>query len=190
MKISHIYLDMDGVLCDFVGAALRIHKRLDALDHWPAGEWDIAKVLGISTDEFWAPIDHHAEHFWAGLEPYPWLNNLVNLLESTGAPITIASSPSYDPYSAAGKLMWLKKHLPQFKRRYLLGGEKHLLARPNAVLIDDNDQGVYQFHTAGGWGITFPQPWNQLSFVGESVKVEMVKRSIEAILASYLPARG
>jgi hypothetical protein len=183
MKINHIFLDMDGVLCDFVGAALRIHKRLDALEAWPKGEWDIAKVLGISTEDFWATIDHHAEHFWADLQPYPWMNDLVRLLESFGIPITIASSPSYDPYSAAGKLMWLKRHLPQFKRRYLLGSEKHLLAMPGTVLIDDNDDGTLRFSDAGGWAVLFPQPWNQLSFVGESVKVEIVKRSIETALA-------
>jgi len=182
MRITHIYLDMDGVLCDFVGAALRVHRQLDALDHWPAGEWDIAKVLRVKSEEFWWRIDHHGERFWASLQPYPWAADLVRLLESMSVPITIASSLSYDPYSAAGKLQWLSEHFPQFKRRYLLGSEKHLLAKPGAVLIDDNDQGVEDFRQAGGQAVLFPQAWNRRFDVKDQDKLSCVVNGLSKII--------
>lgn len=182
MRINQIYLDMDGVLCDFVGAALRVHKRMDALDAWPKGEWDIANVLGVKEHEFWARIDYHGEHFWADLQPYPWMNGLVKMLSCYSIPIMIASSPSYDPYSAAGKLLWLDRYLPQFRRRYFFGGAKHLLASPWAVLIDDNDKNVDEFRKSGGKAVLFPQPWNHGPDVKAEDKVSYVADCLIGIL--------
>ena len=45
-------------------------------------------------------------------------------------------------------------------RRYALTPQKHLLAGPNRILIDDNDRNIEAFRAAGGIGILFPQPWN------------------------------
>jgi 5'(3')-deoxyribonucleotidase len=181
MKITHIYLDMDGVLCDWVGAALRVHNRMEVLDAWPQGEWDIAKVLGMEPEDFWRRIDHRSEGFWATLSPYPWMRRLVELLESLAAPITIASAPSDDPFSAAGKLIWINKHLPQFAQRYQLGLEKHLLARPDTLLIDDNERTVEDFLAAGGLAMLFPQPWNSNHHV--KFKMAFVKGYLETVLS-------
>ena len=48
-------LDMDGVLCDFHGAACKIHGRQPS--PWPAGKWDIAAELGLTDRAFWDPIE-------------------------------------------------------------------------------------------------------------------------------------
>lgn len=62
-----IYLDMDGVLCDFVGAACKLHGR----DPATVTHWNFFKDWGMTAEEFWRPIHEAGEDFWANLEPYP-----------------------------------------------------------------------------------------------------------------------
>jgi 5'(3')-deoxyribonucleotidase len=162
VKINHIFLDMDDVLCDFVGGVLRLVHREDALQHWPTGQWHIHKVLGIDSHELQSVIDHHGEHFWAGLKPLPWAEELVHICESF-ATVSIASIPSHSPYSAAGKLQWIERHFPKFSREYDLCTNKARLATDCCVLIDDNERNTDEFQEAGGRGVLFPQPWNSYS---------------------------
>tara|TARA_B100000700_G_C14367978_1_gene544625 strand:+ start:90 stop:317 length:228 start_codon:yes stop_codon:yes gene_type:complete len=42
----------------------------------------------------------------------------------------------------------------------MLGSHKHLLAKPDVVLIDDSDEKCRKFIEAGGHAILLPQPWN------------------------------
>ena len=44
-----IFLDMDGVVADFVGAACKVHgKEVEGV-----GCWNFFEKWGISEDEFW-----------------------------------------------------------------------------------------------------------------------------------------
>ena len=155
-----LLVDMDGVLVDFVTAALRLHDRLEVLQDWPAGEWDMSEVMGISGPEFWGPIAEAGADFWATLEPYPWCDDLFELVESTG-PWCILTSPSGDPFCAAGKIAWLQRRFGRGFRRFLIGPPKWVCARPDQLLIDDNDTNVDRFRERGGRAILFPQPWNR-----------------------------
>lgn len=155
----HILLDMDGVVADFVTAALALHGQPDALAAWPPGEWDMAKVLGISTSAFWKPIDQMGADYWAGLEPYPWAAELIALIQES-APYAILSSPGLGAEAPTGKIHWLRKHVKPNFANYLFGHQKWLCARPDQVLIDDRDKNIDQFVAAGGHGILFPQVWN------------------------------
>lgn len=161
MTIDHVFLDMDGVLCDFVTPALSLHKRADALQTWPAGTWDIASVLGVSDEEFWKPINEAGHDFWFSLQPYPWMDRLVSLVTLV-SDWTIASSPSQCHHSASGKVAWLDKYFGFPFRKYLLGPDKHHLGKPGHLLIDDNDKNCCEFEARGGKAILFPQPWNEL----------------------------
>jgi len=51
-SLEQIFLDMDGVLADFVRATLFLRGQTDLLLTWPNGERDIYKVMGISKSEF------------------------------------------------------------------------------------------------------------------------------------------
>lgn len=161
--LEHIFLDMDGVLTDFVGASLQLHGRADAMQNWPLGERDIAKVLNISRTQYWRVIDEQGADFWAALEPFPWLAELLEVSRSF-APITILTSPSIAPSCLEGKVRWLHRHFPKVNGRhfmdYLIGNQKHLLAAPRRVLVDDADSNVDSFRAAGGKAILFPQAWN------------------------------
>jgi len=159
MAIDQILLDMDGVISDFVTAALTVHDRLDAFENWPDGEWDIPTVLGISGSQFWKKIDARGHRFWSGLAPYSWTHELVDAIRGT-APFTILSSPSMHAECPTGKINWLREHLETGFHDFMFGRSKHLCAKPNAVLIDDSDINVDRFRTCGGHAILFPQRWN------------------------------
>ena len=163
MTIQHVFLDMDGVLTDFIGAALRAHGRSEFLEHWPPGERDAPKALGISRRQFWSAIDAQGSDFWAELDPYPWVGELLQRVEAV-APFSVLTAPSLSPSSLKGKVRWMYEHFPGSKGRrfrdFLIGPQKHLLARPGHLLIDDTGATVDAFRANGGQAILFPQAWN------------------------------
>ena len=158
--ISHVLLDMDGVLCDFVSAAMRVHGFSYDEALWPEGQDALFDTLGVSVSEFWREIDRFDEEqgFWARLKAYSWFQDLVAMVEPIG--FTIATSPSSDPFCASGKVQWLHRHFGETFNNYMVGSQKSLLAARGRVLIDDRDKECDRFREAGGEAIVFPQPWN------------------------------
>jgi 5'(3')-deoxyribonucleotidase len=159
----HIFLDMDGVLTDFVSATVALHGRAEVLDAWPLGDRNVPAVLGISRTEYWRLIDEQGASFWAGLAPFPWFEELVALVRQF-APMTILTAPSLSPCCLDGKVQWLYNHFPKVRGKrftdFIIGPQKHLLAQPSRVLIDDAEKNIEDFRAAGGDAILFPQPWN------------------------------
>ena len=152
-----ILLDMDGVLVDFVGGAYKHHRR-PMPDAVP---WKIWETMGIDEKEFWEPLGYD---FWAGLDWTPDGKELVhNLQAMVGVHrIALLTSPCLTPGCAEGKLAWIKRHLPQFERQYLLGPAKQFAAGPGKILVDDHYPNVEKFREAGGQAVLVPRPWNSL----------------------------
>ena len=162
MKISQILVDMDGVLCDFIGHTCKLMglDPVKAIDLWPAGAWDFSEGLGLNDAQVWEAIDKRGEDFWAGIPALPWFTSLMKLCESRCDLVVILTSPSIAHSSASGKVQWLQKHIGRHYRNYLIGPKKEVCARPGAVLIDDNDGNCEKFKAHGGEAIVFPAPWN------------------------------
>lgn len=161
--ITKIFLDMDGVLCDFVGGVCRLFEvDQHALEQAWGDAYDICVPLGVTPDELWSRIDAAGPTFWSNLEPYPWAKDLwfqCNIVGRT----TILTSPSWHPSSLEGKLQWLNSHLADGQnpfRRYLFGPEKEMCAAPRHLLIDDRPEMCQRFRDAGGEAFLFPRPWN------------------------------
>lgn len=153
-----IFLDMDGVLCDFATAAYAVHgKAFDPVTH-PKGVWDFETIWGISAEQFWQRIDERGEDFWANLEPYPWAMNLARALGAIDQ-VIIATSPSTHPGSYAGKRQWLIK-MGLHEISSMFGKDKWLMASSGRVLIDDSEKNIEKWRDYGGIGILIPQPWN------------------------------
>lgn len=167
-----IYLDLDGVLCDFAGSAIRLFREPEEaaaiLDNWPRGEWDIHKILNVSPATFWQRIDTAGEDWWALLPEYQWAQTLLRVVADHDE-FTIASSPSLHPSSSAGKIRWMKSRFHDGFRAWMLGEHKHLLAGPGRTLIDDSERNCERFTAAGGRAILFPAPWNTLGGVVDPV---------------------
>ena len=186
MPKPRIFLDMDGVLVDFVSAALACHGAPDLLDNWPPGEWSVPQVLGISKEEFWRAIDAQGHVFWANLCPYPWTRQLVDMVASLDPGWTIATAPSRNPACPQGKISWMRSHLDEGNgrpfMRFMIGRDKHALAAPRCILVDDSDEKIDAFNEAGGIGILFPQPWNSDHHIGDSM-AHVTARLREAVAA-------
>lgn len=158
-----IFLDMDEVLCDFVGAALEVHERPDLKTNWPVGKYRLAEALGMTEAEFWKPIDECGTSFWAELERHVWAEQLVTMCARFDE-VRIVTLPGPSHHSPAGKVLWLQRHFGGcFASRYVFTGDKHLLAAKSRVLIDDSDANVEAFRAAGGVGILMPHPWNRMA---------------------------
>jgi hypothetical protein len=170
------FVDLDGVLVDFNRGAVRRHGR-DYPDPWPRGVWAVREVLGLDGASFWAAMD---EQFWADLDPLPNCFGLLELLEGLFGPenVCILSSPSRDASALAGKYRWIRRHLPDYERRYLIGPAKHFCSGPGKVLVDDLEENVRLFTEAGGRGVLMPRPWNS----GHAVAPEGALAHVEGVL--------
>lgn len=157
------FIDMDGVVADFVGAACKAHNR-----SWPyddpknRGKFEIEPAWGITPKEFWAPIDALGVDFWLNLEKTPEADKIISrAISAYGVHnICMLTSPSDDPGCVPGKRGWMRKHYPNLAKSMLFGSAKQFLSGPKRVLIDDRDKNIDDFIAYGGTGILVPRPWN------------------------------
>lgn len=162
-----IFVDMDGVLCDFISAAQRVHRR--PVSH-EGVTWDFFKGWGLTSEQFWGELERKGEQFWSMLDPYPWFDDIVSVVKSFDDEFCLATSPSQDPECLSGKAKWCDMHLPDVGvgRRHMTGSKWHL-AKRGRVLIDDHSINCSRWADHGGRAIMFPQPWNAASLAGREV---------------------
>jgi 5'(3')-deoxyribonucleotidase len=167
-----ILLDMDGVLADFVGGISKAHGRPSPFDDpQHHGKYEMTEIWGMEVAEFWKPTD---EEFWASLEPTSEATEIVRLAtDAVGTEnVCLLSSPCAHLGCVPGKLRWIERHFPQFKRRFLFGPRKEFCAAPNRLLIDDWDQNVAYFTAANGNAWLYPRPWNtQAAMSGQGIEL-------------------
>ena len=156
------FLDLDGVLSDFMLAChVWYNIPYDYEKYpYPVGEWDCIPPKDMSCEEFW---DNLSSLYWGTM---PWTEDGLEILkvveEEFGQEnVCILTSPARNPECAAGKLLWIQKNLPQYRRQFLIGPPKHFCASENAVLIDDSDRNLANFEKAGGKSVCVPRKWNK-----------------------------
>lgn len=150
--IKTIYLDMDGVLCDWINPAVKVgayNKETDVTD------WNIIKTIGA---RFWSELP------WlkSGKELYKFLYSYCRSTEKRGDPnavvrLCILSSVGFDA-GVIGKRAWLNKHTkikPLNVNIVNRGLDKQRYADSESLLIDDYSKNVRQFMGAGGNAILF-----------------------------------
>ncbi len=175
-----VFVDLDGVLCDFVRGALAAHGRADVPEASVA--WGIESQLGIEPAAFWGRLGFD---FWAGLEPYPDGFALLRRAEELVGPerIGLLTSPCDTAGCVDGKRAWVVRHLPGYARRLFVGSAKELFAGPSKVLVDDHDANVDRFLAAGGFTFQPPRPWNRLAvgcYAGTAAfNVELAAKTLE-----------
>jgi 5'(3')-deoxyribonucleotidase len=179
------FLDMDGVIADFVGGASRAHGREDPFDY-PPGEmqpWDMAGTWGITDDEFWAPF---TVEMWAELEPTPFAQEVLERVERTfdSQHICLLTDPGrYPAVAIPGKLAWMEQHVPAYRRerRYFFGHNKHFCAGYSGnLLIDDHNGNVEEFRKLSSQAFLFPRPWNY-GFAESLIAVEQLDTYLDQV---------
>lgn len=178
-----IYLDMDGPLCDFIGAMLRVHGREDLLADYPNGQLIYGHHLGMSDAQMIAGVEAEGVGFWTELGLQPWAERLVAMCEAC-CDVELATDANFGDWAASGKRIWLRNH---FGGRFLstvhMTSRKYRLAHKHAILIDDHDKNVKAFIDAGGEAILWPMPWNNgwLGHDTPEAKLAHVERELERI---------
>lgn len=128
---------MDGVLVDFMSRVRAVDPTINE---------------GVKDEILW-PIVNAIPNFWENLK---WLPDGQQLWDHIkGMDPVILSAPSRnDLRSPSGKLAWIHQHLG-FDTHWVFtrASKKMLLARPDAVLIDDFDKNIKAWRKAGGIGI-------------------------------------
>lgn len=164
--IDRVLLDMDGVLVDMVGG---ICERFgwtypshltDARQRCGKTTYYLAEVFGVTRDDIWP---HLGREFWAGLQPLPWWQEVLSLLEERFGEenICLLTHPIETDGAVDGKRDWVRRMLPQYANRYLIGPSKEFCASPRHVLVDDHETNIAKFRLAGGHTFLFPSPWNK-----------------------------
>jgi 5'(3')-deoxyribonucleotidase len=164
------YIDMDEVLVDFVGGALKLFgwTKERFIQAHPQGLWDMTPTLEVTHRVFWDTIDKQGKGFWLRLEETPWIDHLLQWVEQNIGEWYIVTTPSFHYSSYSGKRLWLQKKFGRSFDRCILTKYKFLLAKPGTLLIDDRESSIQKFvytptlRETGGDGIVFPSLTNSL----------------------------
>ena len=147
-NLPRIYLDMDGVLFDFV-------KALETTTKMSINQW-----MKLDRKKRWDPVIAN-DKFWSD---GPWLSEgkkLFNYVKKNKPHILSAYvEHAFDPNCIPGKTKWAMKNTGIDKSRIniVMRSQKknyaQIAGRP-AILIDDYDKNTKEFTAKGGTGITF-----------------------------------
>lgn len=144
-KISMIYLDLDGVVADFV-------KRYKELYRMEPKEAEKKKEFNKFFDEFIATKQFETLDLMPGA-----MDGLTFLRKHLTVPTQILSSTAnearYDDISKQ-KLIWLNTHGITFTPNFVPGKRhKYKFAAPDKIIIDDTESVINDWKKAGGIGI-------------------------------------
>lgn len=161
--IQKIFLDMDGVMADFVQGMCNRHHRLHPWLHNPdLQEQDLQRVWGgMSQEVFWSVTDFE---FWSTLPKAPFADEIVQAsIDLVGVEnVAILSAPTYHcPGCVPGKFAWLDRLYPQISWHAVFTKAKEFIARPGVLLVDDFKSNLDKFAAAGGSVLQCPAPHNE-----------------------------
>lgn len=154
-------LDMDGVLVDFQKDATKvwgINEDPYDIPDMPFSWW---KHYGIPTQVFWQKCGYD---FWANLDWHPEGMQILKIVEETFGKenVCLLTAPCPTRGCRDGKVDWVRKHMPEYESRMLMGEAKGFCTSLNRWLIDDANHNEETFKKKGGNFILVPRKWNRL----------------------------
>lgn len=183
-----IFVDLDGVLANFVQGAIKLFNLQDVMLPEDICSWDIANevILGDylkgslgkmeKQARFWNKINR-TKNFWLNLKPFTWNYDLTNFIKKLDPKFKLCTSHIDNPNCLSEKAMWVKLYLNMSAGSIIFCTDKSLLAKSNHILLDDSDENISSFISSGGQGILFPQTWNRnCSLV--SNRIDWVKNAL------------
>lgn len=141
-KQYSVFVDLDGVLCDFDKALYDLtgnHRADSKLED----NWDMIKKAGVA--------------FW---EYMPWMKggkDLWRYLTMFVAPVLLSAVPhpryGHGEIPSRGKNMWVRRELGNYQVITCLRKQKKAFADRHNILIDDKRENIDEWKRAGGIGI-------------------------------------
>lgn len=155
MEKINVFLDLDGVMCDFDGKLHEVFgKKYDEIKH------------EMHVNDIWDKLGD-VDHLFLHLKPLPHSKTLFNYLKSLHDKgeinrFEILTSLPYSTNklvtSKQDKIDWVREHLDKdIIVNTVVGGEKKakFVTGPNDILIDDLERNIQAWEKAGGTGIHF-----------------------------------
>ena len=173
--IKEIYLDVDGVIVDFLGGlheTFGLPYSCDEGYQYERGKWDMlgdmpvsfAAINAVCTEQFWENLN------WM-VDGRDILRLILQVFPCT--PIKLLTTPMPNSGSWSGKYRWVAKNLPLYASGLVVTHvPKHeFVNRKNLLLIDDRDTTVDNVKRVGGSAVLVPRMWNYLHKVVEHSSV-------------------
>ena len=151
-----LYFDLDDTIVNLSKEVVRIYNE----EHNTTYNWK-------DNDKYWwgdiSPNQKYFENLlrrkgvFYDAPPIEGMIDMLDRLHNLGFEIYFVTMPDYGNETCYyEKLTWLQKYLPWFEPKMLIATEsKHLLAKPNRILIDDNSKYLKAFQQEGGISIGF-----------------------------------
>lgn len=139
-----IFVDLDGVLCDFAVHVLAVTgEAFTDNNHQDGDLWNKVNAIQEAGEPFYSIMDKtpDADVLWQYVLPHQ-----PSILTSTG---------KYYDYARAEKISWIKQHLTGYADILTVPQSvlKAQYAAPNHILIDDRMKSIEPWRAAGGIGI-------------------------------------
>lgn len=170
---SEVFLDMDGVLCDF----FEEYAKLAGNPQDGTGRYNYRNIPPAKTDPTLNKMI--GTDFFARLPKFATADQLVSMVTKIFGHYNICSSPLRGDHenSAYHKKVWLQQNLAQQPSRVIITPrkEKHATqpdGTPN-VLIDDRGSNITAWEAAGGVGIKYQADEDSLDTVVKGLKRAM-----------------
>ena len=172
-----IYVDSDSTTHNWHKACCELFNHPYIFDD-PKFTCKTTDGLGLTNKQLWEKIDSQKEKFWSEMEPLPWFEDLIKLVNQYDE-WRFLTSPSLSCYAASGKVLWFQKYFGKHFKKYIITPKenKPLLAYHN-VLIDDMDENCELFTKAGGHSIVFPGVHNSNNNLLDK-RLEHVREKLE-----------
>jgi len=190
VKINHIFLDMDGVIVDFVnGLCVWYALPCPYDDLSAAGEYDCFSLMGLGDGAKMRVMNN--ESFWRNLQFMPDGKAILKLVSESSASLVLLTDTGGYAHSASGKAGWVERHMPDVPIYMVFASvlgsvgqdtakAKARFAAPDALLIDDSDKNVEAWQEAGGHAILVPRPWNSRHTLA-SYAIGIVEKELEGV---------
>lgn len=110
-----IYIDMDGVVADFEQMMNDLMLDAHRLKLMPGTYMNLKPIIGA-------------------------ISGINQLLDQGYNIFLLTKIPSKNPYAAAEKLMWVRKHLPRLEDHVIITPDKGCVGRKQDFLVDDHPE--------------------------------------------------
>lgn len=151
MTAPLILLDCDGVLADFVGAALDVAHDLTARRwvHADITEWDLFELLvcpkkGPLKEAVRSAVSKKG--FCAQIPVLPGADAGVRLLRDAGFRLKVVTSPWRSATWCSERFEWLDRHFGFSMADVIFAKDKSVIA--GDVLVDDSSVNLIDWHQA------------------------------------------
>jgi len=149
-----LLIDMDEVLCDFLGELCRQYNHLHGTDIAPAdiNQYDLRDFIGEEGRCIFLRAG-----FFDCLEPFPHAIEVIHKLIADKHDVIIATNALGHPDVAADKCRWLQRHLPElYPENVIIASRKELI---QADLIFDDSPAV--LNSFPGIRVIMDRPYNR-----------------------------